>query len=102
MKSGEPGLKIRKLTAAERLELKRREAKYRNKLARQGYVAQAVADESGCFGLVLVIEPKSHRRGVLLPDGRIRWIDQAMQPGALAEAVVTGITAEGFRDEKPT
>ena len=95
MNSGKLAIKMRQLTPAERRELGRRERKYRNKLARQGYTTHALLDESGCFGVVLVEDPKSHRRGLLLPDGKVHWMDQALGPGALAHATVSGVTIDG-------
>jgi hypothetical protein len=91
MKSSKPQVKIRKLSATEKLEITRREFKYRDKLVRQGYMTQALVDESGYFGIVLVLDPKSNRKGVLLPDGTVRWINQEIRPGTLADAVVTGV-----------
>jgi hypothetical protein len=92
--SGKLTLKMRQLTPAERNELGRRERKYRSKLARQGYMTRALVDESGCFGVVLVEDPESQRRGLLLPDGKVHWMDQAMGPGALAHATVSGVTID--------
>jgi hypothetical protein len=95
LNSGKLSLRMRQLTPAERTELKRRERKYRNKLARQGYTTLTLLDESGCFGVVLVEDPESQRRGLLLPDGKVHWMDQAMGPGALAHATLSGVTIDG-------
>jgi hypothetical protein len=86
---------MRKLTPAEKREIKRRERKYRDKLARQGYTTHALVDESGSFGVVLVEDRASNRKGLLMPDGKVRWMDQARGPGALADAAVSGVKIDG-------
>jgi hypothetical protein len=86
-------VEVRKLTRDEKTEIERRERKHRDHLARMGYVTRALVDESGCFGVVLVEDPETQRKGLLLPDGRISWIDEAI-PGTLADAAVSGVTIE--------
>lgn len=96
MNEFKPRVEIHKLTASEKREIERREREHRARLAQQGYTTHALTDESGCFAVVLVSDPKSGRKGFLLPDGNVRWIDQAMRPGALAEAAVSGVTIGGI------
>jgi len=101
MTKGGLRLETRKLTPAEKREIRRRERKHRDRLARQGYTTQAVVDDSGTFAVVLVEDPASGRKGMLLPDGKVRWVDQAMGPGALADAAVSGVSIDGTPPEKP-
>lgn len=95
MKANKLHMKMRKLTASEKHELKMRESRYRAKLAQQGYTTHVLVDDSGTFGIVLVIDSKLDRKGLLLPNGKVRWIDGAMAPGALADAVISGVKIEG-------
>ena len=90
-----PKVEIRKLSAAQRRELARRERRHQRALERQGYTTQMVVDDSGCFGVVVVEDPEAGRTGLLLPDGRVQWTDQAMGPGALADATVRDATIDG-------
>ena len=96
MNSGKLRVEMRKLTPAEKREIKRRERKYRDRLAQQGYTTHALIDETGSFGVVLVEDRAAARKGLLLPDGKVRWMDQPMGPGALADAAVTGVSIDGI------
>ena len=96
MSRKKPRVEVRKLTSVEKREVERRERKHRNKLAKQGYQTQALVDESGCFGVVLVSDPNSGKNGFLLPDGSVKWMDQTMGLGALADAAVSGVRVEGL------
>lgn len=91
-----PRMEVRKLTATEKRELERRERRHRDKLERQGYETSALVDESGCFGVVLVTDPNTGSKGFLLPDGKVRWMNEAMVPGGLADAAVSGIKLSGL------
>ena len=95
MNSNEMDVEMRKLTAAQKREIENRKLKYRDDLASRGYSSQALVDESGVFGLVLVEDPQSQRRGLLLGDGSIRWMDEALGPGGLADGAVSGVTVDG-------
>lgn len=95
MNRGKWNVEMRKLTPAQKRELERRERKYRNKLARLGYTTVPLVDESGVFGVVLVEDPKSQREGLLLPDGKVRWMDSAKGPGALVDGAVSGVSFDG-------
>jgi hypothetical protein len=88
-------VEMRKLTASEKRSIERRERKHRSRLARLGFTTRALVDESGLFGVVMVEDPASGRTGLLLPDGEIRWIGEAMSPGALADATLSGIKIAG-------
>lgn len=94
MTSKKPRVKVRRLTGEEKRQLQQREADYGERLAQQGLKCQTVIDESGVFGVILVMDPKSDRKGLLMPDGTVRWIDRTMAPGSLAEAAVSGVEIE--------
>ncbi len=94
MNNYKPRMEMRKLTTAEKKEVEQREREHREKLAHQGYTTQALVDETGCFGIVLVSDPKLGRKGLLLPNGNVRWIDFELRPGVLADAAVTGISID--------
>ncbi len=96
MDKSKPRMEICRLTAAERREIEQRALKHRDRLTQQGYTIHALTDETGCFGVVLVSDPKSGRKGLLMPDGKVRWIDHAMSPGALADAAVSGVRIDGL------
>lgn len=96
MDKHKPRMEIHKLTAAKRREIEQLERKHRDRLAQQGYTTDALTDETGSFAVVLVSNPKSRTRGFLLPDGNVRWIDQAIRPGALADAVISGVRIDGL------
>lgn len=83
---------MRKLSKAEKREVERRERKYRHKLAEQGLVTRTLVDHSGCFAIVMVEDPGSGRTGLLLPNGNVRWVDEAGRIGGLADAAMSGVT----------
>lgn len=96
MKREKMQLEVTPLTRAERRQLERRERRHRERLEAEGYQTQAMVDESGCFGIVLVVDPEDGRRGLLLRNGRVRWMDGTpMTPGALADAAITGVMIDG-------
>jgi hypothetical protein len=88
-------VELRKLSSSERREIERLERHHRSRLSRLGWATRVLVDESGCFGVVLVEDLESERKGLLLPDGNVRWMDEAMGPGAFADATVSGVTIEG-------
>ncbi|HSJ20998.1 MAG TPA: hypothetical protein VK964_10520 [Nocardioidaceae bacterium] len=91
-----PSVKVRKLTEGEKREIERRERKHRARLSRLGYTTRALVDTTGRFGLVMVEDRELGRTGLLLPHGDVRWLDEAMGPGAFSDAVVSGIEIDGL------
>lgn len=86
-------MKMRKLSRSEKETLKRREQKYKERLSEQGYNSYVMVDQTGCFAIVMVEDPETGRKGMLLPSGKIRWTDtKKMTIGGLADTVVSGVT----------
>lgn len=95
MTQPDPQVVIQQLTASDRRKVMERERKHRSRLARQGYATQTLFDDTGCFGIVMVEDPETQRTGVLLPDGNVRWMDEASGFGALADAAVRNASIDG-------
>jgi hypothetical protein len=85
-------IEMRKLTRSEKRAIEQREKKYKDKLAELGYESRVLIDQTGCFAIVMVEDPVTGRKGLMLPNGKVRWTDEAkMAIGGLADTVVSGV-----------